>query len=377
MIEIKNKKDCCGCHACMTVCPKQCIAMVADEEGFLYPEVDTFRCIECGLCEKVCPVIHQAHSRMPLEVYASISKNLGIRQKSSSGGIFTLLAEAVIQTGGVVFGAKFDDDWNVIHSFTETMEGLAAFRGAKYVQSRIGNVFKEVKHFLEEKRQVLFSGTPCQVAGLKHFLRKEYEGLLTVDIVCHGVPSPKVWHRYLESINGNKEQITYVSMRDKKEGWNRYGMEIHAGKQMLCSERAAHNSYSKGYLANLFLRPSCHDCPARSGKSLSDITLGDFWGLQRYYPSFDDNKGTNLVLINTSQGLNLYRLLDVYQIKTTYEKGIKENICIEQSVSCSPLRNEFWYRFPKEGIGVIDKLCRKKKRIWFRLWNWFYNGNKT
>ena len=143
MIEIKNKKDCCGCHACMTVCPKQCITMVADEEGFVYPKVDMSCCIGCHLCEKVCPVLHQAEPSRPLKVYASMNKNLDIRLKSSSGGLFTLLAESVIRKGGVVFGAKFDEDWNVVHSFTETIGGLAAFRGAKYVQSRMGNAYRE------------------------------------------------------------------------------------------------------------------------------------------------------------------------------------------------------------------------------------------
>ncbi|MBQ3191004.1 MAG: Coenzyme F420 hydrogenase/dehydrogenase, beta subunit C-terminal domain [Bacteroides sp] len=377
MIEIKNKKDCCGCHACMTVCPKQCITMVADEEGFVYPKVDMSCCIGCHLCEKVCPVLHQAEPSRPLKVYASMNKNLDIRLKSSSGGLFTLLAESVIRKGGVVFGAKFDEDWNVVHSFTETIGGLAAFRGAKYVQSRMGNTYREVKRFLDEKRWVLFSGTPCQVAGLKNYLRKEYENLLAVDIVCHGVPSPKVWQHYLKSINDTKQRITYLSMRDKKDGWHRYRMEIHAGKQVLYSGQAAYNTYSKGYLANLFLRPSCHACPARSGKSRSDITLGDFWGLQRYHPSFDDRKGTNLVLINTPQGLNHYRQSDVYQIETTYEMGIRENGCIEHSVPYPSLRNEFWNRFPEEGIGLIDKLYRKKNRIWYRIWNWCCNGNKT
>lgn len=377
MIEIKEKIDCCGCHACASVCPERCISMVSDEEGFLYPKADRSRCIRCNLCEKVCPVLHQALPRRPLQVYASMNKNLSVRLKSSSGGIFTLLAEAVIRNGGVVFGAKFDEDWNVVHSFTETPEGLAAFRGAKYVQSRIGNTYKQVKYFLDKKRQVLFSGTPCQIAGLKNFLHKEFDDLLTVDMVCHGVPSPMVWHRYLESLYAEKQQITYISMRDKKEGWHRYRMEIHAGQQTLYSGQAVRNVYSRGYLANFFLRPSCHACPVRSGKSRSDVTLGDFWGIELYYPSFDDHKGTNLVLINTQEGLNHYRQSDVFQIETTYEMGIRENACIEHSVPYSPLRNEFWIRFPDEGIGVIDRLYRKKNRIWFRLWNWWIHRLKS
>lgn len=166
-------------------------------------------------------------------------------------------------------------------------------------------------------------------------------------------------------------------MRNKKDGWSRYRMEIHAGDVPLYSGKASLNLYSKGYLANLYLRPSCHACPARAGKSRSDITLGDYWGIQRFHPSFDDNKGTNLVLINTQKGMNHYGMIDVYHIETTYSQGIKENACVERSVPYPSLRDEFWSRFPDEGIGLIDKLCRKKNRIWFRLWNRLCNGNKT
>lgn len=197
MIDIKEKKECCGCNACAQRCPKSCITMREDSEGFLYPEVDKEICIDCGICEKVCPVMYQGNKRKPLAVYAVKHKNNEIRLSSSSGGVFTALAESVIDEGGVVFGAKFDDNWCVVHSYSETKEGLAAFRGSKYLQSRIGDSFKKVECFLKANRKVLFSGTPCQIAGLKRFLRKEYDNLLTVDFVCHGVPSPGVWREYL------------------------------------------------------------------------------------------------------------------------------------------------------------------------------------
>ena len=361
MIVIKDKKDCCGCHACMSVCPRNCIAMHPDEEGFLYPIVNQDVCIGCNLCEKVCPVIHQGQERPPLKVYASRNKDTRILLESSSGGVFSLLAGAVIRLGGVVFGVRFDKDWNAVHSWTDSEEGLADFRGAKYVQSRVGNTFREAESFLKQGRQVLFSGTPCQIAGLKKFLRKEYEGLLTVDIVCHGVPSPLVWQHYLASLHPDEDRITSISMRDKKEGWKRYRMEIWTGNNLLYAGKAMDNLYSKGYLADLFLRPSCHACPARKGKSGSDITIGDFWGVEASYPSFDDDKGTGLVLIHTPKGLNLYRGLDVYHIETTYGQGVKENPCLERSVPLTRFRKEFWKRFPKEGVKTIAGLCRRKK----------------
>lgn len=205
MINIIEKKDCCGCSACVSICPKHCITMSLDNEGFLYPQVDNESCIDCGLCEKVCLVLNQGKECKPFQVYAAKNINEEIRMKSSSGGIFTLLAEQILHEGGVVFGARFNADWEVIHDYTETKEGLAAFRGSKYVQSRLGDSFCQAEHFLRQGRKVMFTGTPCQIAGLKLFLRKTYDNLLTVDFICHGVPSPGVWKKYLEELIALKD----------------------------------------------------------------------------------------------------------------------------------------------------------------------------
>ena len=193
MIEIKDKSQCCGCNACVQRCPKQCIAMCEDEEGFLYPEGDEAICIDCGLCENVCPVINQADARIPLQVYAAKNTDEKIRMHSSSGGVFSILAEQTIKQGGVVFGARFDENWEVKHDYTETIDGVSVFRGSKYVQSKTGDTFKQAEQFLKQNRKVLFSGTPCQIVALKRYLKKEYENLLLVDFICHGVPSPGVW----------------------------------------------------------------------------------------------------------------------------------------------------------------------------------------
>ena len=198
MIKILDKKDCCGCNACVQKCPKHCITMKEDKEGFLYPNVDENVCIDCHICEKVCPVLNQNMERMPLNVYVGKNPNEEIRIKSSSGGLFTMLAEQVIDDIGVVFGATFNEKWTVVHDYVETKEGLAKFRGSKYVQSNIGNSFKKAMDFLNEGRKVLFSGTPCQIAGLKNYLRKDYDNLITVDFICHGVPSPGVFRTYLQ-----------------------------------------------------------------------------------------------------------------------------------------------------------------------------------
>lgn len=258
MINIKEPKDCCGCNACAQRCPKHCIILTEDHEGFLYPKVNTELCIECGLCEKVCPVINQKPKKGPLEVYAAINPDEQIRKESSSGGIFTLLAEKIIQENGVVFGARFDENWEVRHDYTETIEGLAVFRSSKYVQSRIEDNYLKAEKFLKEKRKVLFSGTPCQIAGLKKFLRKEYDNLLTVDFICHGVPSTKVWRMYLDETcrnlikrgsssnfidEGRRSYIEAINFRHKILGWKRFSFFLKLNSAFIQSEKI-----QKGFL---------------------------------------------------------------------------------------------------------------------------------
>ena len=403
MIEIKDKKDCCGCHACVSVCAKHCITMPADKEGFLYPVVDKDACTDCGLCEKVCPIINQSEPRKPLKVYAAKNKDEEIRRQSSSGGIFTLLAEKVINEGGVVFGARFDEEWNVIHAWTDTIEGIAAFRGSKYVQSTIGDTYREAREFLKQGRKVLFSGTPCQIAGLKKYLRKEYDNLLTVDVVCHGVPSPLVWRRYLDetreqlraqrgvgknSVPSSMEElpvITGISFRDKTNGWKKYGFRlryaaseaaentvsdsaIREEKELL--QPFTDNIFMRGFLANLYLRPSCYVCAARSGKSGSDISIADFWGVQNFYPEFDDDKGVGLILINSERGILAYDVVDSQNIEATYDEGFKYNPCIERSVILPSSRVLFWKKFPQIGLESVKSLCRNNNiNIIRRLYN--------
>ena len=356
MVEIEDKKDCCGCHACATICTQHCIVMCADEEGFLYPVVDQSRCTDCGLCERVCPVTNQGSPRKPLRVYAAKNKNEEIRLQSSSGGIFSLLAEKVIDGGGVVFGARFDDEWNVVHAWTDTMEGIVAFRGSKYVQSSIGSSYKEAKNFLLQGRDVLFSGTPCQIAGLKSYLRKEYDNLLTVDVVCHGVPSPLVWRRYLNDMRKVYPQITDISFRDKSFGWKKYCIRIRyvsseVSQELFPGSRSegeflqpfTENTFMKGFSRNIYLRPSCYACTARSGKSGSDISIADFWGVHNFYPEFDDDKGIGLILINSEKGKLVYDRVCAQNILATYEQGMANNPCIEHSVVSPKQRNLFLF----------------------------------
>lgn len=354
MIQIKDKKDCCGCSACVQKCPKQCISLEEDNEGFLYPIVDKESCIDCGLCEKVCPVLHQGEPHKPLQVYAARNKDEEIRRQSSSGGIFTLLAEKVIQEGGVVFGARFDEQWEVRHDYTETVEGLAAFRGSKYVQSRMEDNYRKAEMFLKQGRKVLFSGTPCQVAGLKRFLRKEYENLLTVDFICHGVPSPGVWRKYLKEtvarmcdknsvstdpISMEDAHVESISFRDKSSGWKKYSFALNlsatnrsgAKNTVSLYEVFLQNTFMKGFLANLYLRPSCYACAAKCGKSESDITIGDLWGSSAIVGNDDDDRGTSLVLISKDRckvDASLWMKEIDYQAILTYNSSIERSVRI-------------------------------------------------
>lgn len=363
MIEIEDKKDCCGCHACVTICARNCITMQLDDEGFLYPVVNKDTCTDCGLCERVCPFLNQRESRRPLKVYAAKNKNEEILMKSSSGGIFSLLAEAVINEGGFVFGAKFDKEWNVVHDWTNNIEGITPFRGSKYVQSTIGNTYQEAKNFLNQGKKVLFSGTPCQIAGLKNFLRKEYDNLLTLDMVCHGVPSPLIWRQYLEhkrkQIGGKNSVITDISFRDKKQSWQKYSLRLSINDTIFY-ERASVNSYLVGFGKDLYLRTSCHYCSVRGGRSHSDITIGDFWGIQNYYSDISINQGVSLVFLNSHKALEVYNTIRPYlqDIESSYEKGLKSNPSIERSSVLTPYRNKFWELYKKKGIKAISIMIR-------------------
>ncbi len=353
MISINDKKDCCGCSACVQTCPKHCIKLAEDPEGFLYPSVDNNVCVKCGKCESVCPMLHSNKPQTPLATYAATNPNEHVRSQSSSGGIFSLLAEYVIKQGGVVFGAAFDDNWEVVHSYTKSMEGLAKFRGSKYVQSQIRDSFSDAERFLKEGRLVLFSGTPCQIAGLKSSLRKEYDNLLTIDCVCHGVPSPGIFREYLKPTS---RPITKVNFRDKKTGWKHYSITVKSESSEL-SEVYHDNEYIQGFLSNLYLRPSCYDCHFREGSSGSDITIGDFWGIDIIRPELDDDKGLSLVIANNKQSDDLLRALGCNLTEMQLSEAIKYNPSITTSVSIPPYRELFFATRKHMGLKPALRLC--------------------
>lgn len=366
MIQNKVTSKCCGCYACSNVCPKNAIDMKEDEDGFKYPIINKQKCIECGLCKNVCPIINKMQIEDRTEAYACINNNETIRKQSSSGGIFSLIAEEVLNEGGVVFGAKFDNKFDVVHSFVEEKDDLKQFRGSKYVQSQIKDCYRKAKAFLETGRYVLFTGTPCQIAGLHSYLQNDYQKLYTQDIVCHGVPSPTVWKKYIESIEKNSNsKIENINFRDKTKGWMKYlfTYTLKNGKQY--KEYSMDNKYMKAFLNDLSIRESCSQCSFRGKNRRSDITLADFWGINYILPKMNDNKGTSLVIISTEKGK---RLFEKIKNKMKYEKvniedAIKYNPSITVSVNENPKRTEFFDMLSNSSFDRAVNKCIPEENI--------------
>ena len=314
LIEIKNPKKCCGCHACTNACPKKCIQMLIDDEGFWYPYANKEECIDCGLCEKVCPIIckWQSDESRKTIAMAAINLNDEIRLGSSSGGIFSLIAEEIIKQGGVVFGAAFTDDYkSVQHIYVDNAGDLDKLRGSKYVQSKIGDTYKQAKDFLDNGRMVLFTGTPCQIGCLYSYLGKPYENLFTQDIICHGVPSPLVWKKYVEERELKAAAKTQqMFFRHKKYGWKTFAVLFKFSNNTAYVKSFREDSFMRAFLSNACLRPSCYECSFKTLQRQADITLADFWGIQNVFPEMDDDKGTSLVLIHSNKGSILLKSIE-------------------------------------------------------------------
>ena len=376
MIQITDKKKCVGCWSCYNACPIRCISMVADKDGFAYPVVDTHKCINCSRCEKVCPVLNgHRDKRGAVTIYAAYARDEAIRSASSSGGVFTLLAEKVLNAGGTVFGAAFDDDFQVHHVQVKNGDGLSGLRGSKYVQSRIENTFAEAEALLRKNVPVLFSGTPCQIDALNNFLGKDYDHLITQDLVCHGVPAPSVWARYMDYIEGQIEsRPQQITFRDKTHGWNRYSLKITGENGKISSHIFTEDLMMRAYLRDICLRPSCYACPSKGVKRSSDITLSDFWGIQYVAPELDDNRGIGLVICHTEKG---EEQIESILPRLVYREADQSAIIYNQAMVKSAVKDRRYELFMDEiqkkpfdlivkkycTPSIVERAIRKSKAI--------------
>lgn len=295
MILLNEKKECCGCGACAESCPARCIRMEEDAEGFLYPAVQADACTGCGLCERICPMRHPAPEHTPSEVWAARNNDMATRTGSSSGGIFLPLARLTLRKGGLVFGAAFESDTfgggTIRHRSATCEEELAALAKSKYAQSDTSGTFREAARALDQGREVLYTGTPCQIAGLRAFLRgRSTDRLVTAECLCHGAPSPGLLRRYLQELTGGRP-ILGIDFRDKRDGWRKYRFTVRTARRTY-SITARKDVYFRAFLDDWTLRPSCYACPFKSGRSGSDLSLGDFWNVREVLPGSDDDRGT-------------------------------------------------------------------------------------
>lgn len=365
MINITDKSKCSGCHACYNICPKNAIDMIEDEKGFKYPQIDENNCIGCNLCEKVCPILNKKEIVNKPISYACYNKNEDIRKNSSSGGVFTLLAIFIIERGGIIYGASFNNEFMVEHIRIDNKDDLYKLRTSKYLQSSINDTYKQAKKDLDEKKLVLFTGTPCQVNGFISYLNgKQYDNLYTQDIICHGVPSPKVWKKYLnyrEKLDGQTPMR--INFRQKDDGWNLFALLLQYNNNAYKTNHR-HDLFMQAFLRNACLRDSCYSCSFKSKNRQTDITLADFWGVENILPEFNDNKGTSLVIVNTKKGQELFDDIKdqmIYQ-ESDFEESIKNNPSMHMSVNKPENSDEFFNNLDSLEFDELVENCTVKPK---------------
>lgn len=374
-ISTLQKNECCGCTACMSCCPTKAIEMNSDYEGFLYPVVDDLKCIDCGKCMKVCKNV-KFYDELQL-IYACWSKDNSLRAKSSSGGIFSMLAERTLAHGGKVCAVGYNEDCTeCLHKIISSSDELDDLRRAKFVQSKKYDVYSKLKTLLDEGEEILFCGTPCEVGGLRQFLNKEYPNLITCDIICGCVSSPGVYKTYIEHLNHlHGSQIVSVNFKDKRAGWRGKAIAVKFANGEEYLNSILDDDYCVSFHSRYNIRPSCFNCKYRNLKRGADFTLGDFWAIEQYQPEYDDNKGTSFVLTNTSKADNILKELDIniHLMDIDYEEySSKFNWCMHRNPLAMPEndRKQFYddvKSMPFNEMAMKDleaiRKARKQKKL--------------
>lgn len=340
MIKISSKEQCCGCNACGDICPKQAISFETDIEGFWYPKVDETKCIDCGLCEKACPVINIERLKRndyekPAHTIAAVNKNMRIRWNSTSGGAYTALAEGMLEQGGYISGAVYDKDFSVKSIVTNNPDDLERLRSSKYLQSNTANLHKSIKQLLQKGEKVLACGTPCQMAALRSFLDKDYDNLVIVDIICRGVNSPKVYRAYLDSLEKKfNSKVVYVKAKNKELGWRNLTRKVTFENGQSYYGVFMDDDFRRGYHTNVYCRPSCYACQFKGFPRIADITIADYWGIEKVDKNLDMNIGTSMMLLNSNKGIAYFeKIKDKLEYKeTAFESILGGNIALKKPI---------------------------------------------
>ena len=378
--EITDLQKCFGCEACVNACPVGCIAFQQDDEGFFVPQIDAEKCIDCNKCRKICPANSAAEFHDVRHVFAAWSLDESIRCSSSSGGLYSVFANHVIDGGGVANGVKFDSNTILYHGLFETRDDIQSCRGSKYVQSRPGMIYKQVKDALDTGKKVLFTSTPCQVDALYRFLGNDHPNLITCDLICHGVPSPEFLKKTIAVINHDKNEISEITFRNLSK-WGGCGVFINGNRQRNVADELYINTFLKGYS----YRESCYNCPYATEKRVSDFTLGDFWGLGEYRAfKHDKSKGVSLLLINSKKGNDFFEEIkkDLFFEKRAFSEAVRENHQLKSPVKRHPLRDCFYFDMKNMAAddamkkycsahGLVNKLIRFPFRVTIKI------GKKT
>lgn len=370
----KDKKECCGCGACQAVCPRNAIEMVEDEYGFIYPKINESKCVNCDLCKKTCAYMNPKRMNDDKTVYVAASKNDENLKKSASGGVFFELANSIIFDDGIVYGVSMEfenDKLTPKHIRVDNQEDLKKLQGSKYVQSECGNIYKSVKKDLIEGRKILFSGTPCQIEGLKSFLQyKEYENLFLVDIICHGVPSRKMFQDYINNFEvKNNCKVKEFYFRDKEKGWGLFFKIIYEknGKIEKIVKPSYESSFYQLFLDSSIYRENCYECPYAIENRNSDLTIGDFWGIKQEHPelNMDLKKGISCIIANTFKGEKVIEKYGTNLIKSdsNFQKVAKHNHQLNNPSKLPKERNSIMQIYKVKGYADVNKKYKKTRMI--------------